>query len=252
MARAHGLFGALIVMKNGLNQEIEAEGGLLKTGLYAPNVGVADLAGRINQGRQLQEPWLREMYPTNPAIRNAVDQMLPELESLDYSVDYLVSANADDSPKLHLKANFFITGQLWDLLMRKPEWGPVITEYLQYLARQTGPPETRPVGREVPEGLVTAFQDLARSLEAEMSEEQMQRSAAFFTVGSTNMDYRSMVMDGEVQITMQGWSALAGLVDFAFLVGLCEWVDTLEELDALLPPPGGLTRTMANFMKLAL
>ena len=36
------------------------------------------------------------------------------------------------------------------------------------------------------------------------------------------------------------------------IVGLTDWVDTLEELDALLPPPGGMTRTMANFMKLAL
>jgi hypothetical protein len=66
------------------------------------------------------------------------------------------------------------------------------------------------------------------------------------------MDYRSMVMDGEVQITMTGWGSLAGLIDFILIVGLTDWVDTLEELDALLPPPGGMTRTMANFMKLAL
>ena len=75
---------------------------------------------------------------------------------------------------------------------------------------------------------------------------------AFFTVGSTNMDYRSMVMDGEVQITLGGWNSLAGLIDFLFIVGLCDWVETQEELDALLPPPSGMTRSMANFMKLAL
>ena len=61
-----------------------------------------------------------------------------------------------------------------------------------------------------------------------------------------------MVMDGEVQITMTGWNTLAGLIDFVLLAGLCEWVETLDELDALLPPPGGLTRSRANFMKLAL
>ncbi|MEJ2547019.1 MAG: hypothetical protein P8125_04290 [Gemmatimonadota bacterium] len=252
MARAHGLFGALIVLKNGLNQEIEAEGGLLKTGLYAPNVGVGDLAGRIRQSRELDEPWLRELYPENPAMSEAVDRMLPELEQVDVSADYLVASGVDESPKLHLKANFFITGEVWEILMRMPEWGPLITEYLRYLALQTGPPETRPAGREVPENLIRTLQDLARSLESELTPQQIQRAASFFTVGSTNMDYRSMVMDGEVQITLRGWNSLAGLVDFAFLVGLCEWVDTLEELDALLPPPGGLTRSMANFMKLAL
>ena len=252
MARAHGLFGALIVLQNGLKQEIEAEGGLLKTGLYAPNVGVGDLAGRIRQSRSLDEPWLKGIYPANPAIREAVDEILPMLDDVEYSVEYLVAADSSDSPKLHLKANFFITPDAWDVLMARPEWGPLATEYLKYLARQAGPPESRPVGREVPEALMKAVYDLSVAVEDQFSPEQLEHEFAYFTVGSTNMDYRSMVMDGEVQITMQGWSSLAGLIDFTFLVGLCEWVDTLEELDALLPPPGGTVRSMANFMKLAL
>jgi hypothetical protein len=36
------------------------------------------------------------------------------------------------------------------------------------------------------------------------------------------------------------------------LNGLCEWVDDLNRLDELLPPPGGMTRKIANLMKLAL
>ena len=252
MARAHGLLGALIVLQNGLKQEIEAQGGLLKTGLYAPNVGVGDLAGRIRQGRTLDEPWLRDIYPSNPALRDAVDEMLPILEDVRVSPDYLVAADSTESPKLHLKANFFITPEAWDVLWSQPEWGPLGTEYLKYLARQEGPAETRPVGRDVPEALLKAVYDLSVAVEGRFTEDQIDRQFAYFTVGSTNMDYRSMVMDGEVQITMQGWSSLAGLIDFRFLVGLCEWVDTLEELDALLPPPSGMVRSMANFMKLAL
>ena len=74
----------------------------------------------------------------------------------------------------------------------------------------------------------------------------------YFTVGSTNMDYRSMVMDGEVQILVAGWQALFGYLDFILLPGLCEWIETTEELDALLPPPSGMTRGMAGLMKLTL
>jgi hypothetical protein len=239
-------------MQNGLKQEIEDQGGLLKTGMYAPEVGVGDIAGRIRQGRSLTDPWIREIYPLNPAMRDAVDRAMPSLESAEYSVDYLTSAGEGESPKLHLKANFFITGEIWDELMVRPEWGPVMYEYLKYLARQTGPAESRPVGREVPPALIDAVRDLAYGLEGDLTPEQLEHAASFFTVGSTNMDYRSMVMDGEVQITMQGWNSLAGLIDFLFLAGLCDWVDTLEELDAHLPPPGGTVRTMANFMKLAL
>jgi len=252
MARAHGLLGALIVMQNGLRQEIEAQGGMLRTGLYAPTVGVADLAGRIRQSRTLDEPWLQEIYPPNPAITEAVDRALPGLEQVEHSVSYLVAADSGQSPKLHLKANFFVTQRAWYQLLGKSEWGPVVTEYLKYLAVQTGPAENRPVGREVPPELLEAVKVLANALESDFTEEEIKREGAFFTVGSTNMDYRSMVMDGEVQITLFGWNSLAGLIDFTFLVGLCEWVETLEELDALLPPPGGMVRSMANFMKLAL
>jgi hypothetical protein len=66
------------------------------------------------------------------------------------------------------------------------------------------------------------------------------------------MDYRSMVMDGEVMVTVTGWQALAGVLDFTLLNGLCEWVDDLDRLDELLPPPSGMTRKVANLMKLAL
>ena len=252
MARAHGLFSGVIVLKNGLEQQIESEGGRLKVGLYAPQVGVGDLAGKIRQARTLTDPWLAEIYVPNPAFRSAVDSAMADLESASLSVDYLIASGVDESPKLHMKANYFITGQAWYTLMSLPEWGPLIYEYLKYLALQTGPAEARAIGREIPEELLAAVGNVAQALTAELTEEEIEASMAFFTVGSTNMDYRSMVMDGEVQITLNGWNSLAGLIDFLFVVGLCEWVDTQEELDALLPPPGGMTRSMANFMKLAL
>jgi len=252
MARAHGLFSGVIVFKNALESQIEDQGGLLKVGLYTPQIGVGDLAGRITQARSLTEPWLREIYVPNPAFRSAVDSAMADLESVSFSADYLLASAADESPKLHMKANYFITGEVWFKLMALPEWGPLIYEYLQYLALQTAPPEARPVGREVPAELIARVSDLAEALESRLTPEQVEAAMAFFTVGSTNMDYRSMVMDGEVQITLVGWNSLAGLIDFLFIAGLCEWVDTQDELDALLPPPGGMTRSMANFIKLAL
>jgi phosphatidylserine/phosphatidylglycerophosphate/cardiolipin synthase-like enzyme len=252
MARAHGLFSGVIVLKNGLEEQIESEGGRLKVGLYAPKVGVGDLAGRIRQARDLTDPWLAEIYVPNPAMRSAVDSAMADLESASLSVDYLIASDADESPKLHMKANYFITGQVWYTLMSLPEWGPLIYEYLNYLALQTGPAEARAIGREIPEELLAAVGSLADALQADLTDQEAEAGMAYFTVGSTNMDYRSMVMDGEVQITLGGWNSLAGLIDFLFLVGLCDWVDTQEELDALLPPPGGMTRSLANFMKLAL
>jgi hypothetical protein len=58
-----------------------------------------------------------------------------------------------------------------------------------------------------------------------------------------------MYLDGEVQITTTGWNTLPGLVDFFLLVGLTEWPQTQEELDRLLPPPGGMTRSLARLLR---
>ncbi len=93
---------------------------------------------------------------------------------------------------------------------------------------------------------------MANGLQAAVPRELAERSFAYFTVGSTNMNYRSMVLDGEVEITVTGWDTLSGLVDFILIVGLTDWIEDLDELDALLPPPGGTTRRLANLIRILL
>ncbi len=252
MARAHGLFSALIYFQNELGDEIEAEGGLLKTGLYAPRFGVGDLRGRVSQGRETVEGWLRTIYPANPATAAVLDSLDYILEEAGHEKEYLVASDTAGSPKLHLKANLLISGPAWDALMSRPEWGPVLREHLLYLARQTGPLADRLDVREEPAELAEALQDLVEGVTADATPEQRGQGIAYLTVGSTNMDYRSMVMDGEVMVIVTGWQAALGLLDFTLLNGLCEWVDDLDRLDELLPPPGGMTRKIANLMKLAL
>jgi hypothetical protein len=136
--------------------------------------------------------------------------------------------------------------------MRRPEWGPIVREYPIYLARQTGPESERPDIRDTPTPLAEAVAKLTQGIEADYSSVERKGEPAYLTGGSANIDYRSMVMDGEVMITVSSWSALSGLVDFLILPGLCVWIDSQEELDELLPPPSGFNRKMANLLKLAL
>ncbi len=51
---------------------------------------------------------------------------------------------------------------------------------------------------------------------------------------------------------ISGWQSLHGFLDFLLLPGLCEWLENTDQLDALLPPPGGFTRGLAGLMKLTL
>ncbi len=252
MARAHGLFSALVYWRNELADEFLAEGGLLKIGLYAPRSGVGDLRGRIIQARETRVAALADLYPGNPVVQAVLDSMEYILDEVGYETEYLIAADTTERPKLHLKANFVISGEAWDALYDRPEWGPVVREYLKYVARETGRVESRVDAREAPQALQEAFAEMIRGMLDDHPAARQEQWLAYLTVGSVNMDYRSMVMDGEVMITVSGWGAAVGLMDFMLLVGLCEWIEDQAGLDALLPPPSGATRRMANLMKLML
>jgi hypothetical protein len=250
MARAHELFSTLIVFQRELGALAAERGGFLKTGLYSPEVGVGDLAGRLEQSRAGRPEWARAMFPPNPAVWAVADSAAEMVLAAGLQPRYLIEGDsASVSPKLHLKANIFMAGSTWDRVWARPEWAPMLREYVVHWARQLQ--EGGRAGSAVPEALVTAVQQLSRALDRDRPE-LVARDLTYFTVGSANMDLRSMVMDGEVMVTITGWSTLTGMLDFLLLDGLSEWVDTQEQLDALLPPVTGLKRTIAGFGKLAM
>jgi phosphatidylserine/phosphatidylglycerophosphate/cardiolipin synthase-like enzyme len=76
-----------------------------------------------------------------------------------------------------------------------------------------------------------------------------ERAAYYLIVGSANQDYRSMYLDGEASVLLAGRSAVVGLVDFALLAALSVWVEDVASLDALLPPPTGLQRLVARWVR---
>jgi hypothetical protein len=252
MARAHDLFSALIQFQADLGEEAARRGGFLRTGLYSPKVGVGDLVGRLKQGRTRTEPWLDSLYPGNPAVDSVIEGAEALLQAEGYRPTYLVGSDSVMSPKLHLKANLFLSGAAWDALLSRPEWGGVLREYLIYLARQSKlDVAERGDVRDRPKHLADAVQALARAVATD-PRTKADRDVSYFTVGSANMDYRSMVMDGEVMLTVTGWNSLSGMLDFLVLDGLCEWVDTHEGLNALLAPVGGMMGGLSRFGKLAM
>jgi len=252
MARQYGLMSSLVHYQGELKDEIDGEGGVLRVGLYAPEYEVGDLRGRLVQAREFNRRFLAELYPENPAVSAVMDDLDNILEEEGYDPEYLVPGDTTVSPKLHLKANFMMSGEAFDLLMPRPEWGVIVREYIAYLVRQAGSVEQRPDVQVPSEEMARAVEALIRNFVAEFPPELQGRALAFLTVGSANMDYRSMVMDGEVMITVTGWNAVLGLIDFLILPGLTEWIDTQERLDELLPPPSGFNRKVANLIKLML
>jgi len=69
------------------------------------------------------------------------------------------------------------------------------------------------------------------------------------TVGSHNQDRRSMFLDGESTALVCSQDALIAALDFAFLMGASDWVDTIEELEPRFPQRKSLLRTISQWIR---
>jgi hypothetical protein len=257
MARAHDLMARLIVFQNALAEEIEDAGGLLAVGLYAPKQDVGDIAGRFRQAMENHPSWLRRVFPGRLSNGTFLDDLDVVLEDVGYLNPHAIDESGVEKPKLHLKANFFASGTGWEKLMTRPELGHLVLEHSRYLAEQAmveanATTVDLPDVRSAPASLMKAWLDLVEGLLVESTPEEREKLIYYFTVGSVNLDYRSMVLNAETMVLVSGWQSLTGFVDFLLLPGLCEWVDTTEELDALLPDPSWNRRWISNFLRILL
>jgi hypothetical protein len=255
MARAHGLLSRVMVFNDVMASEIKAAGGLIKVGLYAPRQGVGDIAGRMRQAVGQTPPWLSRVYPDNRAFDDVARNAQAQLDSMGYTERYWKADSAKVNPKLHLKANFFASRTAWDALLGREEWADILHEYIAYLAQQnmaSAGEGDHPDARAIPDALREKFLRLMRNYWEALSPDERSRVSYYFTLGSVNMDYRSMCLDGESMIIVSGWHSLVGILDFMLLAGLCEWPESTDELNALLPPPSGLTRSLSGLLRLIL
>ena len=241
----HDLFARLIVLQQELGLELEAVGGMLKTGLYNPGVGVEDLFRRLRAAYQngRRTPFLRQLYP----LAQAVDSLLARLP--DSTPPQLVQESLQPDhpeqilkPKLHLKATFFASREGWDSLVSRPEFANVLRAYF---AQVLGGADARARA----ERLRLASRELVDSFRAHLPEESRKRVIYFLVIGSANQNYRSMFMDGEASVVLADWSGVASLIDMSLIANLSVWVDDLPALDDLLPPPSGFQRAVARWIR---
>ena len=249
MTLAHDLFARLIVLQQEFGPELEAAGGMLKTGIYNPGVGVQEVgarfAGAYRNARRT--PFLRDLFPVDPSV----DTLLAHVrELLPAAVDTGPALPGREvMPKLHLKANFFASREGWDSLIARPELAQILAAYLAQLVR-TDPRQYD--ARAAADALAVASQRLVTVFRATLSPAQREHVMYYLLIGSANEDYRSMLMDGEATVLLSGWSGVVGLIDFSLIVNLSVWIDDLEMLDALIPPPTPLQRTLARRVRFAL
>jgi hypothetical protein len=245
MARAHELLTRLLLVRRELADAMQQSGGELRVGLYAIGPDRHGFASRADAWtRQVDAaPFTRALTPAIGGLRSVV----AAAGTGDPSTMTLSAAAVatSESPKLHQKVQYLATAELWDAIFSSPEWSQFMSTYLQY--RQA----THAIGNTGETGTAQAFPDelarIARRVFGEIGE--VPRAASYALVGSQNMDYRGMFMDGELGVLFCGSDSLVPLLDLLFLEGTVTWLDDQHSLDRLLPPPSELQRRLGRLAK---
>jgi phosphatidylserine/phosphatidylglycerophosphate/cardiolipin synthase-like enzyme len=244
-ARMHMLMSRLLALSTGVAPGIEAQGGLFKVGVFNERSPVGDVGARVAEARMNFEaagPWFRTLLPISDATLDALQARAKELHP-QFPPSYMVEPPAEVRPKLHMKGLFAVSRTAWDGVFAMPEMSDVLLSYLDERVRQVSGRE-RDV-RLLPEAVWKAGRRVIAARNERLSADDTARFIQYLQVGSANMNDRSLLLDGEVTLTVAGLGAQSGLVDFAIVCGLSTWVERQEQIDALLPRPNTLQRLVA-------
>jgi hypothetical protein len=251
LSRAQEVLGRLILAGDLLEGPIAEVGGLMKVGLYNPEVGVADIPGRALQFVRTyeEERWLADLHAFDPGTLAGVRALADSMNEAGFHATYL-EGQPLDSPRLHMKAHYMASRAGWDNLVSRPEFADFFLAYMRERARQVAEQgQDRDLTRMTAD-LIPYLERIYDACEMTVPGAERDRALWYLTVGSQNQNYRSMALDGEVLVIVAGLDAQIALADFVLLAGLTTWLDTPEEMEKYLPAAGGFKRKMARWLEI--
>jgi hypothetical protein len=250
MSRAQELFTRLVLLQQMFAKEFGRHGGMLKTGIYDPQVDVANLSKRrraVYEGIT-QNAFLDELLDFHPSVDSLIRRTLPQLAAATQEPEYLVADVEVRQPKLHLKSQFFASRVAWEHVIGRPEWVELALEHGRAMDDQVQKRIAVNVIEQANRLNELAIPMLLGAYNA-LPPEQREHVIFYLVSGSQNMDYRGMTMDGEVAVVVSRYRSLVSFFDFVNLVALATWVDTLEELQSVLPSAPEWQREVGRVIK---
>ncbi len=253
MSRANEIFTRFVVIQNDMREEIESAGGMFKVGVYNLDIDVFDIVGRAKtfvEGIKNID-WYDEVFPFDSATIEEIKDLAEYLESQGFEPSYLAQDKEKRKPKLHSKAQFFGSFQALSSLLEIDGWGKLIREDVLIKAKALmsdtyiGVKDLRSQVSEDRHAMVEKWY-------TSLTPEQHEKMIFYLTVGSHNQDYRSKIQDGEVTYVVSHLNALIGYLDFVGLIGRTTWVDSVEEMEELLPRYTGFMYNIGRYIKNAL
>ena len=252
ISRANEIFTRFLIIQEELADQMDAAGGVLRTGIY--NVeGASDLAGEIEDmtARVRQaDPVIRAIFPFDASLLDLLETLPRKLTESGYQPAVLAPDAVRRDRKVHLKSQIFISQEAISSLVPRPEMVSMADKYIRLRADQLS--RTDASVREFQLAMEADREAMLRAWWDDLSVEARERIVMYLTVGSHNMDNRGQVMDGEVSVVVSGLYAMTAYFNFFYLVNVTTWVESVEELEAMLPPANFLIRMLGRYSKNAL
>jgi hypothetical protein len=250
MSRANELFARFVIIQNIMKEEIASAGGMLKVGIYNLDIDVSDRISRVDKinASFARHDWLRTVFPFHKAVLDSSQSVLESLRRQGFKPIFLAEDAVARKPKLHFKSQLFISGEAVSTLVPLEGWAQLVKDYLLARAEQLSS-ESYVDAKRLRGAMSDNAQRLAAPWEASLTPEEKERSIFYLTVGSHNMDYRGKIMDGEATYVVSGIQSMHAYLDFVSILGVTTWVESIEELNELLPEYGGFWYKVGRYLK---
>jgi hypothetical protein len=244
---------------------IRLGGGDLRIGLYARRQSLNDLSASLDNIRDAfaRYPFLRGYAPLSEASMNVFAAKSDELrmrisqagngvlkgETSDRSSSsrVLVSdgrAGTERLPQLHRKTQWLIGIDLLRAVATAPVMPMLLTRGLDGFSfgATDGDPQrpdpTDPRGRSTWE-LMGIYDALPQ---------QVRENVLYFMVGSINKNVRSMALDAEVMGVVSGPWVMESFLDLLILTSSVTWLESLADVEQLLPPYSTPKRLLGRWL----
>jgi hypothetical protein len=254
MSRANELFTRFLLVQTHMREEIDAAGGLFRTGIYSMDLDVADIAGKVRSLSEgiAQSEVFRKVFPFAPSVLELVAEVPQYLESQGLEARHLAPDELPRKPMLHFKAQFFASEQVINRVIPLPGCHKLIRNYILARVDKVARRETGVDAKDLRRELESDAAELMASWSEGLSEQERAEAIVYLTLGSQNQDYRSMIMDGEALFVVGRTWAMVAYLDFISLMGQTTWVENVEQLEELLPRQTGFWKWLGRYIKLAL
>jgi hypothetical protein len=251
MSRANELFTKFVVIQEQMGEDIAYAGGLFRTGVYDPDIGVGDqiaLAEAFQNGIR-ENPWLLDLMPFHPSVRGVLPELVARLKEEGYEPAYLVKDVENRRPKLHLKVQVFASQEAIDGIVSVEGWRELILGYFEARAEQTSHRDEYVSAKSLRGKLSGDSEVVLKKVTESHTPEELDKMVLYLTLGSHNQNYRSMFMDGEVLYVVADSGTMLAYLDFLVLIGVTTWVESVEELRDLMPAYGGFKEWLGRWIK---